>query len=204
MAAQPLTRALRLFFLRCYTEDSLEVTQACLTTMRCAPPSALTRSQLVLTLGPSALSMMTDVFPAVLRILRCMNTSRDTVTLAPAGKKPGKAGRRKSARAQLGKPGEAPTQTVEALEWAQRPGASRVFEATLAWVAAAVANARFVAESARLELELELFAAVAQLVAPSAAHRSRHGACCDSALREALLAAVRACCSVGVWRERER
>ena len=101
MAAQPLTRALRLFFLRCYTEDSLEVTQACLTTMRCAPPSALTRSQLVLTLGPSALSMMTDVFPAVVRILRCMNTSRDTVTLAPAGKKPGKAGRRKSARAQL-------------------------------------------------------------------------------------------------------
>ena len=46
--------------------------------------------------------------------------------------------------------------------------------------------------------------AVAQLMAPSAVHRSRHGACCDSALREALLAAVRACCSVGVWRERER
>lgn len=165
----------------------------------------MTRSQLTLTLGPSVLALMTDVIPAVVRILRCMNTAHDTVTLSATSQKPGKAGkagkanRRKPARAQLGKPGETPTQTVELLEWSQRPGAARVFEAALEWVAAAAGNMRLVPETARLELELELFAAVAQLMAPSPVHRSRHGASTSASLRSALLTAVRACCSVGEW-----
>ena len=78
-------------------------------------------------LGPSVLPMIKDVIPAVLGILRCMNTARDMITISAEAKKQGKKNRRKPVAAQIGKPSETPTQMVESCVGRQRPDAGEVF-----------------------------------------------------------------------------
>ena len=148
--------------------------------------------------------MIKDVIPAVLGILRCMNTARDMITISAEAKKQGKKNRRKPVAAQIGKPvaaqigkpSETPTQMVESFVWSQRPDAVEVFVSAVRFVSAVVQKGRFVEESVRLELDLELFTSASQLMSPSPVHRSKHNVRTSRALRESVEKAIRASCAV--------
>ena len=140
--------------------------------------------------------MIKDVIPAVLSILRCMNTARDMITISAEAKKQGKKNRRKPVAAQIGKPSETPTQMVESFVWSQRPDAVEVFVSAVRLVSAVVQKGRFVEESVRLELDLELFTSASQLMSPSPVHRSKHNVRTSRALRESVEKAIRASCAV--------
>ena len=140
--------------------------------------------------------MIKDVIPAVLGILRCMNTARDMITISAEAKKQGKKNRRKPVAAQIGKPSETPTQMVESFGWSQRPDAGEGGVSAVRGVSAGGAEGRFVEESVRLELDLELFTSASQLMSPSPVHRSKHNVRTSRALRESVEKAIRASCAV--------
>ena len=172
------------------------MTASCLDTLKFLCPHSVRFRVLVMVLGPSVLPMIKDVIPAVLSILRCMNTARDMITISAEAKKQGKKNRRKPVAAQIGKPSEIPTQMVESFVWSQRPDAVEVFVSAVRFVSAVVQKGRFVEESVRLELDLELFTSASQLMSPSPVHRSKHNVRTSRALRESVEKAIRASCAV--------
>lgn len=172
------------------------MTASCLDTLKFLCPHSVRFRVFVMVLGPSVLPMIKDVIPAVLGILRCMNTARDMITISAEAKKQGKKNRRKPVAAQIGKPSEIPTQMVESFVWSQRPDAVEVFVSAVRFVSAVVQKGRFVEESVRLELELELFTSASQLMSPSPVHRSKHNVRTSRALRESVEKAIRASCAV--------
>ena len=171
------------------------MTASCLDTLKFLCPHSVRFRVFVMVLGPSVLPMIKDVIPAVLGILRCMNTARDMITISAEAKKQGKKNRRKPVAAQIGKPSETPTQMVESFVWSQRPDAVEVFVSAVRFVSAVVQKGRFV-ESVRLELDLELFTSASQLMSPSPVHRSKHNVRTSRALRESVEKAIRASCAV--------
>ena len=172
------------------------MTASCLDTLKSLCSHSVRFRVFVMVLGPSVLPMIKDVIPAVLSILRCMNTARDTITISAEAKKQGKKNRRKPVAAQIGKPSETPTQMVESFVWSQRPDAVEVFVSAVRFVSAVVQKGRFVEESVRLELDLELFTSASQLMSPSPVHRSKHNVRTSRALRESVEKAIRASCAV--------
>lgn len=172
------------------------MTASCLDTLKFLCPHSVRFRVFVMVLGPSVLPMIKDVIPAVLGILRCMNTARDMITISAEAKKQGKKNRRKPVAAQIGKPSETPTQMVESFVWSQRPDAVEVFVSAVRFVSAVVQKGRFVEESVRLELDLELFTSASQLMSPSPVHRSKHNVRTSRALRESVEKAIRASCAV--------
>lgn len=172
------------------------MTASCLDTLKFLCPHSVRFRVFVMVLGPSVLPMIKDVIPAVLGILRCMNTARDMITISAEAKKQGKKNRRKPVAAQIGKPSETPTQMVESFVWSQRPDAVEVFVSAVRFVSAVVQKGRFVEESVRLELDLELFTSASQLMSPSPVHRSKHDVRTSRALRESVEKAIRASCAV--------
>lgn len=172
------------------------MTASCLDTLKFLCPHSVRFRVFVMVLGPSVLPMIKDVIPAVLSILRCMNTARDMITISAEAKKQGKKNRRKPVAAQIGKPSGTPTQMVESFVWSQRPDAVEVFVSAVRFVSAVVQKGRFVEESVRLELDLELFTSASQLMSPSPVHRSKHNVRTSRALRESVEKAIRASCAV--------
>lgn len=172
------------------------MTASCLDTLKFLCPHSVRFRVFVMVLGPSVLPMIKDVIPAVLGILRCMNTARDMITISAEAKKQGKKNRRKPVAAQIGKPSETPTQMVESFVWSQRPDAVEVFVSAVRFVSAVVQKGRFVEESVRLELDLELFTSASQLMSPSPVHRSKHNVRTSRALRESVEKAIRSSCAV--------
>lgn len=172
------------------------MTASCLDTLKSLCSHSVRFRVFVMVLGPSVLPMIKDVIPAVLSILRCMNTARDMITISAEAKKQGKKNRRKPVAAQIGKPSETPTQMVESFVWSQRPDAVEVFVSAVRFVSAVVQKGRFVEESVRLELDLELFTSASQLMSPSPVHRSKHNVRTSRALRESVEKAIRASCAV--------
>ena len=172
------------------------MTASCLDTLKFLCPHSVRFRVFVMVLGPSVLPMIKDVIPAVLGILRCMNTARDMITISAEAKKQGKKNRRNPVAAQIGKPSETPTQMVESFVWSQRPDAVEVFVSAVRFVSAVVQKGRFVEESVRLELDLELFTSASQLMSPSPVHRSKHNVRTSRALRESVEKAIRASCAV--------